>query len=223
MARETAKQRRVRLGRRENELRAQGFELVAGVDEAGAGPLAGPLVAAAVILRAGARLPGVNDSKQLTAPQREQWAGAIREQAVAWAVEAISAAEIDRIGPFQAAIVAMTRAVLALSPPPDFVLSDARRLPDIRLPQQAIVRGDAQHLAIAAASILAKTERDQCMRELDGVYPEYGFARHKGYGTSEHLEALLRHGPCPEHRRRYAPVRATTDAPQRRLFDDPLT
>jgi len=193
--------------RREHELRLEGYRAIAGTDEAGAGPLAGPLVAAAVVLRSGAGLVGVDDSKRLTVRQRELLAETIRERAVSWAVAVVPAAEVDAVGPLVAAVRGMTRAVLALSPPADFVLIDARRLPDVPIPQQAVVGGDRRHLCIAAASILAKVHRDELMLDLDARYPGYGFAQHKGYGTSDHLAALASLGPSPEHRRRYAPVR----------------
>lgn len=198
-------------------MRAQGFQRVAGVDEAGVGPLAGPLVAAAVILPAGARLPGVDDSKKLTAREREGWGARVREQAVAWAVAEVTAAEVDRIGPYQASLLAMTRAVEALDPPADYLLVDARRLPHIRIPQAPLIRGDSRRLSIAAASILAKVHRDALMDELDRRYPGYEFSRHKGYGTAVHIAALARLGPCPEHRRRYGPVREALGL-QPRLF-----
>lgn len=205
------------LVRRERELRLQGYRRIAGTDEAGAGPLAGPLVAAAVILGSPRGLLGVDDSKKLSASQREVHAAAIKERALAWSVEVVPAAEVDAVGPLEAAIRGMTRAIHALSPPPDFVLIDARRLPGVAIPQQAVVGGDRRHLSIAAASILAKVHRDALMRDLDVVYPGYGFAQHKGYGTSDHLAALASLGPTPEHRRRYAPVRESlADLP--RLF-----
>ncbi|MCU0222671.1 MAG: ribonuclease HII [Acidobacteria bacterium] len=194
--------------RRERELRLEGYRCIAGTDEAGAGPLAGPLVAAAVALRSGTGLLGVDDSKRLTARQRETLAEEIRQRAIAWSIAVVPAAEVDAVGPLVAAIRGMTRAVLSLSPAPDFVLIDARRLPDVPIPQQAVVGGDHRHLCIAAASILAKVHRDGLMQDLDARYPGYGFAQHKGYGTSDHLAALASLGPSPEHRRRYAPVRA---------------
>lgn len=210
--------RRARLGRREIELRAEGFRFVAGADEAGAGPLAGPLVGAAVVLPAGARLPGVFDSKQLSAAQREHWASEIRAQAIAYCVIEVSSKQVDTIGPYRAALLAMTQAVNALDPPADYLLIDARRLPHLRIPQEPVVKGDSRHLAIAAASILAKTYRDARMVELEAQYPGYGFAQHKGYGTEAHVEALHRLGPCPEHRVRYAPVRAAMGDAQARLL-----
>ena len=209
--------RREALRRPERALRAKGFERVAGVDEAGAGPLAGPLVAAAVVLPPGARLPGVDDSKKLTALQREEWAAVIQKRAIAWAVAIVPVGDVDRLGPYKASLLAMTRAVQALDPPADYLLVDARRLPHVRIPQEPIVHGDARRLSIAAASVLAKAHRDAVMNELDRLHPGYGFARHKGYGTPEHLAALARLGPCPQHRRRYAPVREALGL-QPRLF-----
>ncbi len=180
---------------------------VAGTDEVGVGPLAGPLVAAAVILPPGARLPGVDDSKKLTPLQRERWAEKVRACAIAYAVHEAPAAQVDEIGPYYAALAAMSAAVNALVPAADYLLVDARTLPGIACRQEAIVGGDGRHLCIAAASLLAKVHRDALLLELDGRYPGYGFAEHKGYATAAHLEALARLGPCPEHRRRYAPVR----------------
>lgn len=190
------------------ELRRHGYRCIAGVDEAGVGPLAGPLVAAAVVLGPGVRLPGVDDSKRLSVAEREHCAARIREVATCWAVAEIPAAEVDVLGPYRGSLTAMARAVRALDPPPDYLLIDARPLPDVRIPQEPVIRGDGRHLAIAAASILAKVARDEVMRELDRRYPLYGFASHMGYGTALHLERLGRQGPCPEHRRCCAPVRA---------------
>jgi ribonuclease HII len=216
-----SQRRRESLRRRERELRRAGYANVAGVDEAGAGPLAGPLVAAAVILPPGARLPGVFDSKRLVASERERWAGRIRASALSWRVVSLGASRVDEIGPYEAALEAMSSAVRALDPQPDYVLVDARRLPLLEVRQEAVIGGDGKHLSIAAASILAKVHRDAQMRELDLLHPGYGFAEHKGYGTREHLQALEHLGPCPEHRRRYAPVRRLLD-PQRTLFEPPL-
>ncbi|GAB4374255.1 MAG: hypothetical protein Kow0062_12090 [Acidobacteriota bacterium] len=199
------------LRRRERELRREGFRRIAGTDEAGAGPLAGPLVAAAVILPAERRFVGLDDSKRLPPARRERLARAIEQHAVALAVAVVPAAVVDRIGPFAASVRAMTCAVLALDPCPDFVLADARRLPGLGIPHEAPVGGDGLHRCIAAASIVAKVRRDAMMRALDRCWPGYGFARHKGYGTPEHLAALARLGPCSQHRRRWAPVRAVVE------------
>lgn len=203
--------------RLEQELRREGFRLIAGADEAGAGPLAGPLVAAAVILPADACLPTVDDSKRLTSQQREEGAAAVEAVAIAWAVVEIAAAEVDQIGPYQASLTGMSRALGRLDPAPDYVLTDARRLPGLAVPQQALIGGDGRCLAIAAASVLAKVHRDRLMVELDARFPGYGFAIHKGYGTARHLAALTELGPCPEHRKSYAPVRALIE-PIPRLF-----
>jgi ribonuclease HII len=188
-------------------LRAAGFAHVAGADEVGCGPLAGPLVAAAVVLAPGSRLPGVDDSKKLTPHERERWSAKVRDCAIAWSICELPVEEVDALGPYRGSIVALTRAVLALDPAADYLLVDARRLPDVRIPQEPVIGGDRRHLAIAAASVVAKVYRDARMVELDELYPGYGFARHKGYGTAEHLVALTARGPCPAHRRHYRPVR----------------
>ncbi len=194
-------------GALERELRSRGFRLVAGVDEVGRGSLFGSVFAAAAILSEDRPIRGLNDSKLLEAERREILAVRIRERALAWAVAAVDAATIDRINIYQASRLAMKRAVERLSPAADFVLIDALRL-ELVLPQQAMIKGDARCHAIAAASILAKVERDRCMCEWDTVFPEYGLARHKGYFTPEHLAALDRHGPTPLHRLSFEPVRS---------------
>jgi ribonuclease HII len=193
-------------GTLERELRARGFEAVAGVDEVGRGSLFGPVVAAAVILSPARPVRGLNDSKQLEAERREVLAGRIRERALSWAVAAIDAATIDSINIYQASRRAMEAAVLRLRPAPDFVLVDALSL-SIATPQRALIKGDARCHAIAAASIIAKVWRDECMRHWDEVFPEYGLARHKGYFTPEHAKALEELGPTPLHRLSYEPVR----------------
>jgi ribonuclease HII len=193
-------------GRVERELRERGFQAIAGVDEAGRGCLFGPVFAAAVILPAAHGIRGLNDSKQLTAARREELAGAIRSRAVAWAVAQAEPEEIDRINIYQASRLAMRRAVSQLAPPPDFVLVDAMRI-DLDVAQLGLIKGDARVHSIAAASILAKVSRDACMREWDSIYPRYGLARHKGYGTAEHLAALQELGPTPQHRVTFEPVR----------------
>lgn len=182
---------------------------VAGVDEAGRGPLAGPVCAAAVILDSARTPPGIGDSKLLAAARREQLAVEIKASAIAWAVAFVDVAEIDRINILQAALLAMRRALGALGVAPALALIDGDRCPDrLRCPSQAVVRGDRTVISIGAASILAKVVRDQEMRRLDQCHPGYGFAQHKGYGTKAHLEALDRLGPCLAHRRSFAPVRA---------------
>jgi ribonuclease HII len=180
--------------------------LIAGVDEAGRGPLAGPVVAAAVILDPERRLRGLRDSKQLTAASRDLLAVEIRSNAVAWAVAASEVAEIDELNILQATLLAMRRAVEALAVRPDVVWIDGLHCPPLAYPSRPIVNGDRDIAPIAAASILAKTARDAFLLELDRSYPAYGFARHKGYCTPEHLAALAAHGPCPAHRRYFARV-----------------
>ena len=196
-------QRLRRLLQRERELWAEGFERVAGVDEAGMGPLAGPVVAAAVIFSPGDGLRGVHDSKQLTGAQRTRLADEIRARARAYAVAAVDVDEIDSINIYRAGLEAMRRAVRALTPGPDFVLVDARRIPTVETLQQVVIKGDAKCHAIAAASILAKTERDRLMEGYDTQYPGYDFALHKGYATETHRDAIRRLGPCPIHRRSF--------------------
>ena len=181
--------------------------LIAGIDEAGRGPLAGPVVAAAVILDPLKPIEGLRDSKLLSAAQRERLADAIRTRALAWAVAEAAVAEIDRLNILHATFVAMARAVAALGIAPEEAWIDGNRCPDLPCPTKAIVGGDRDVAAISAASILAKTARDAMLMELDARYPVYGFAHHKGYSTKEHLAALARHGPCPEHRRSFEPVR----------------
>jgi ribonuclease HII len=185
---------------------ANGARVVAGVDEVGVGPLAGPLVAAAVVLPARVHLPGLDDSKQLRAAQREALDEMIRRQAVAVCIAELSSIEVDRLNTFRATLEAMRRAVTGLPDPPDHVLVDARTIPAIEWPQTPIIRGDSRDGSIAAASIVAKVYRDARMRELDVRHPGYGFARHKGYSTRDHIDALARLGPCPEHRRSFARI-----------------
>ena len=180
--------------------------LVCGVDEAGRGPLAGPVVAAAVILDPCRPIAGLNDSKKLSAKRREHLALEIRAKALAWSVAEASVDEIDRINILQASLLAMQRAVEALGMVPAKALIDGNRCPKLACPVEAIVGGDGKVAAIAAASILAKTVRDAGMLELHACYPMYGFDRHMGYPTSVHLEALTLHGVSPVHRRSYAPV-----------------
>ncbi|HXG28182.1 MAG TPA: ribonuclease HII [Nevskiales bacterium] len=181
--------------------------LIAGVDEAGRGPLAGPVVAAAVILHPDRPIEGLADSKTLSAARRERLAREIQASARAWALGRAEPDEIDTLNILQASLLAMARAVTALSQPPDEILVDGRHLPPVTCPARAIVGGDASVPAISAASILAKVARDTEMLVLDAQYPQYGFARHKGYPTAEHLAALRAHGACAIHRRSFAPVR----------------
>jgi ribonuclease HII len=180
--------------------------LIAGVDEAGRGPLAGPVVAAAVILDPALRLRGLRDSKLLTPAAREELAIEIRARALAWAVAESDVGEIDALNILQATLLAMKRAIERLTTRPEVVWIDGIHCPTLDYPMRAIVDGDRLIAAIAAASILAKTSRDAMLVELDRSYPKYGFARHKGYATPEHLAALRELGPCPVHRRFFAPV-----------------
>jgi ribonuclease HII len=180
--------------------------LVAGVDEAGRGPLAGPVVAAAVILDDLRPIAGLNDSKKLSAARREKLFDEIRAKALCCSIAQASVEEIDEINILQATLLAMRRAVEGLRLKPAKVLVDGNRLPVLDVLAEAIVKGDATVPAISAASILAKVTRDRWCAELDTRYPQYGFATHKGYGTAEHLAALLNHGACPEHRKTFAPV-----------------
>ena len=185
--------------------------LVAGVDEAGRGPLAGPVVAAAVILDDLKPIKGLADSKVLTALRREKLFDEIRAKALCCAIASASVEEIDRLNILQATLLAMQRAVEALRLPPHRVVVDGNRVPRLKVPVAAVVKGDAKVAAISAASILAKVQRDRLCHELHERHPDYGFASHKGYPTAEHLEALLRLGPCDAHRRSYAPVRAALE------------
>ena len=206
-------QRLRKLLRYEQALWSSGLTLVAGCDEAGMSPLAGPVAAGAVIFAEGARIPGVDDSKKLDAKERERLAPIIKAEAVAWSVAFVEPEEIDRINIYWAGILAMRRAIEGLSTKPQHVLLDARRIKDIDVPQTRIVHGDALSLTIAAASILAKTTRDAHMAELDARYPGYGFAKHKGYPVREHQEALARLGACDAHRRSFGPVRVALGLP----------
>ncbi len=184
----------------------------AGVDEAGRGPLAGPVYAACVVLDRARPIAGLRDSKLLSAAQRERLAQSIRGQALAWSVARAEVEEIDRLNILQASLLAMARAVERLGLRPGEVLVDGNRCPRVAVPVRAVVGGDALVPEISAASILAKTARDAEMLALHALYPDYGFDRHKGYSTSEHLAALGRLGPCPAHRRSFAPVRRLLQA-----------
>jgi ribonuclease HII len=183
-----------------------GDVLIAGIDEAGRGPLAGPVVAAAVILDPSRRVRGLRDSKVMTPERREEVAVDIRAKAIAWAVAASDVGEIDAMNILRATLLAMRRAVDALSIRPAEALVDGDHCPDLSCRAYAIIKGDRDVPAISAASIIAKTTRDAMLVTLDREYPMYGFARHKGYGTPEHLAALDMHGPCPHHRKSFAPV-----------------
>lgn len=191
-------------------------DIVCGVDEAGRGPLAGPVFAAAVILDPRRPIEGLKDSKQLTELRRNELAPQIKEQALAWAIAECSHAEIDSINILQATMLAMRRAVEALSTVPTIALIDGNRCPALTVKAHAIIEGDDKVHAISAASILAKTARDAALVAMHELYPQYGFDQHKGYSTPLHLERLKEHGPCPIHRRSFAPVRALMEPD---LFD----
>lgn len=187
----------------EDTLRAEGYAVVCGCDEAGRGPLAGPVAAAAVILPAGCVIDGLDDSKKLTEKKREALFDVVRQTAVSYAVELVEPEEIDRINILEASLLAMRRAVEKLSPRPDFALIDGNVARGFPLPARAVVRGDALSMSIAAASVLAKVTRDRLCLELDRLYPEYGFAVHKGYPTPAHKAAVMQYGPCPCHRKSF--------------------
>ena len=196
----------------EKKLWQQGFLLLAGIDEAGRGPLAGPVMAAACILPARFDLPGLNDSKMLTESKREKLYAQIQAQAIDYALGSAEPAEIDALNILEATKLAMKRAVEGLKVRPHYLLIDALTLPTVKLPQLPLIGGDLISATIAAASILAKVTRDRLMVELDTLYPEYTFSKNKGYGTSEHMQVLRRLGPCPLHRRSFAPVKREKSA-----------
>ncbi|PWT88098.1 MAG: ribonuclease HII [Blastocatellia bacterium] len=215
-------QRLHNLLRFEIELWADGYNVIAGVDEAGMAPLAGPVVAGAVVLPQNYKLRGLNDSKKILDPERrDELALQIKQDAVCWSVGFAEVEEIDKINIYHAGLLAMQRAVIGLTSQPDFILVDARKIPNCATPQRGIIRGDALSASIAAASIIAKTTRDAHMLELDGVYSGYGLASHKGYPTPEHCRALKELGALPIHRRSFARVREALglDPIQAELFD----
>lgn len=198
---ELARQRQMMIY--EEECRKKGFRFIAGVDEAGRGPLAGPVYAAAVILPEDARIPGINDSKKLSEKKREALFDVITQTAIAYSVYSVDEKTIDEINILNATFQAMNGAVQNLSVRPDFVLIDGNRIQGMEIPHETIVKGDAKSMSIAAASILAKVSRDRYITEISEKYPEYGFAKHKGYGTKAHMEAILQYGPCPIHRKTF--------------------
>jgi ribonuclease HII len=191
----------------ERGLWSAGVINIAGVDEVGVGPLAGPVLAAAVVLPEGVNLRGVDDSKKLPPALREELAAKIRECALGVGIGIVEVEDIDRLNIYRAALEAMRRAVLALPIVPEHVVVDARRIPGIAIPQTPLIGGDGRCYSVAAASIVAKVARDRLMRELHAQYPQYGFGEHMGYATPQHLAAIDRHGPSPVHRRSFAPVR----------------
>ncbi|MGH7231506.1 MAG: ribonuclease HII [Nitrospiraceae bacterium] len=196
----------------EAEARTRGYQFVAGLDEAGRGPLAGPVVAAVVVLPRRCWLPGLNDSKQVAAPERERLYAEISKRALAVGVGCASEREIETLNIVQATRLAMSRAIQALPQSPDFLLIDALTLPSVRLPQRPIIKGDGFSVSIAAASIMAKVSRDRLMCDYHRRYPHYNFRSHKGYATPEHLRLLARHGPCDIHRQTFRPVLDTQEA-----------
>lgn len=193
----------------ERAARKLGFLRIAGLDEVGRGPMFGPVVAAAVILPHGFRLQGLNDSKQLSEKKRLEYDTEIRANAIAWSIAAVDVETIDRINIRQASLLAMRQAVERLALSPDYLLIDGIDTINWPCPQQPVVQGDGTSLSIAAASVLAKVHRDRLLVELDAVFPGYGLARHKGYCSAEHMEALARLGPTPLHRKSFAPVAQT--------------
>lgn len=187
----------------ENTARANGYGIICGIDEAGRGPLAGPVFAAAVILPENAVIEGINDSKKLSAKKREALYGVITDTAVSWSVGFATEKEIDEINILQATFLAMKRACDGLNVRPDCALVDGNRMPRLGLDTETIIKGDALSASIAAASILAKVSRDRLMTEIDQLYPEYQFAKHKGYGTALHTALIKKYGPCPVHRKTF--------------------
>jgi len=203
----------------EHKAKSKGYKYIAGVDEAGRGPLAGPVVSAAVILPDDFSLAGINDSKKLTEKKRDALFPLIREQAIAFGVGIASHEEIDRINILQASLLSMKRAVENISIPPDFItpdflLIDGKFTIDSPIGQDAIIKGDSKSISIAAASIIAKVTRDAMMKDLHDTYPLYNFIQHKGYPTKAHKQAILDHGPCPVHRKTFKGVKEVTDAGQ---------
>ena len=207
LARERERRRLVRLHAYERAARAAGFELVGGIDEVGRGPLAGPVVAACVVAAGPLMLRGLDDSKKVAPEMRETLAAEIRTRVVAWAIGAASVEEIERYNIYWASILAMERALAALSTPPAYLLTDAVRIKAFAGEQLPVIKGDAKCATVAAASILAKVHRDGLLVELDRLHPQYGFAEHKGYATPRHIAALAEHGPCEHHRRQFLRVR----------------
>ncbi|MED1469549.1 ribonuclease HII [Bacillus salipaludis] len=190
----------------ERKYRAEGFHLIAGVDEVGRGPLAGPVACAAVILPEDFYLPGIDDSKKLTEKKREEYDAIIRKEAIALSIAMVHADEIDKINIYEATKKAMKSAIVSLEPKPDFLLIDAMKL-DTPFPAESIIKGDANSVTIAAASIIAKVARDKMMKELSNEFPEYGFQHNMGYGTKEHLLAIEKYGITPYHRKSFAPIK----------------
>jgi ribonuclease HII len=215
LARERERRRLVRLHLYERAARERGFELIGGIDEVGRGPLAGPVVAACVVADGPLMLTGLNDSKRVQPEKRRELAETIKARAVAWAVGEASVAEIERLNIYYASILAMERALEALAALPQYLLTDAVRIRSFNGEQLPVIKGDAKCATVAAASIVAKVHRDGLLHDLDALFPQYGFAEHKGYATERHVAALKEFGPCEHHRRHFLSVRATLS-----LFDD---
>jgi ribonuclease HII len=206
-ARERERRRLGRLHRYEIAAQALGHRFIAGTDEVGRGPLAGPVVAAVVVLESPLYLPGLDDSKKVPAERRDALAAKIKSACVAWAIGEASVQEIDRLNIYWASVLAMERAIAAVGCAIDYLLTDAVRIRSFAGPQEPVIKGDAKCASVAAASIVAKVHRDALLTQLDRVYPLYGFAEHKGYATQRHIEALSAHGPCAAHRRGFTRVR----------------
>lgn len=206
-AHERERRRLQRLHAFERAARERGYVLVAGVDEVGRGPLAGPVVAACVVAREPLMLTGLDDSKKVRPELRVELAALIKERAAAWAIGEASVAEIDRLNIYWASVLAMERAIAAVTCAPDYLLTDAVRIRSFAGPQEPLIKGDARCAVIAAASIVAKVHRDGLLEGLDLEFPRYGFAQHKGYATARHIEALAAYGPCIHHRKGFIPVR----------------
>ncbi len=190
----------------EKSARSSGFRFIAGLDEAGRGPLAGPVVAAAVILPEGPVIEGLIDSKQVPEPERERLFDVIQQHAVSFGIGVVDERTIDEVNILQASLLAMEQALAAMKQPPDYLLLDAVSLPRVKLPQKPLIKGDCRSASIAAASILAKVTRDRLMLDLHAKFPQYNFHKHKGYCTKEHLALLRQYGPCDAHRKSFAPV-----------------
>lgn len=216
-------QRQEAMKRYEYDLYRRGIRLVAGTDEVGRGPIAGPVVAAAVILKPGFRLAGVNDSKQVPAKKREELSDSIKREALTWALGMVFPPYLDEINILNATREAMRIALDGLAVVPEHVIVDGMLVPGIHIPQTPLIKGDALSISVASASIIAKVERDRLMTRLDDIYPGYGFAKHKGYATREHLQALFKKGPSPIHRASFEPVKSivagNSHAYQGRLFE----
>ena len=215
LARERERRRLVRLHSYERAARERGFELIGGIDEVGRGPLAGPVVAACVVADGPLMLTGLNDSKRVQPEKRRELAETIKSRAVAWAIGEATVAEIERLNIYHASILAMERALQALASLPHYLLTDAIRIRSFSGEQLPVIKGDAKCATVAAASIVAKVHRDGLLCELDVLFPQYGFAEHKGYATERHVAALKEFGPCEHHRRHFLSVREALS-----LFDD---